>query len=209
MLDVQVVVLDERKHLAGPGELLVEDDPIAGLEPVTQLGDEPVPLHGTRSMVTIDVVAPLQAANVVRDEPHRDVEAIGPDRVVGVESGAGRVLEPPNLGRLEVGEPAGCGDLGERGEHPFGPLPTDDAVDTVIDSSTCETPQLTVRAEQFQVCGGDRVGQAQIVDSREGRPAEAEVLEVGEVPQVEQGEVGLPEFDARLDQTVEHPDELV
>ena len=105
VLDVEVVVLDEREDRAGERQALVERPAfLLGQEGAVLLGD-PLslgqhPLEGAR-----DVLARLEPLDVGADRGDRQRRVVDPGAMVVVEAVSVRVVEPGILRLLVVGEP--------------------------------------------------------------------------------------------------------
>ena len=191
VLDVEVVVLDVGEHHPGQPELAVEGLPVlVGGQQVAVLGHDPVALGPDRLDRPGDVLAGLEAGDVVLDEAVGDLGMVAPDLVEMVEAAAGGEVEPGVLHFVPGGLPAGPGLAIGVQRHVVGVV--ERPGDAQVDGQAGQALELLVGPEQVDVHAGHHLGDAQVGDRRERLLAEPEEVQVGGVAEVEELEVVLP-----------------
>ena len=204
MLDVEVVVLDER--VDGPsqrqalGERLAQ---VVGEQRAVFLGD-PLALREHGVVRARDVLAGLEAPDIRADGADRQPGVVDPGALIVVEAVPVREAEPRVLRRVEVGQPAGPGLApGQSGtERLLVGCALDGSGHAELDRQAGESLELLVRPQDEQVDRRHHLRDRLVRDVRKRLPADLVEDEVGPVSEGEELEVVLPHAVVSFEQAV-------
>jgi hypothetical protein len=99
------VVLDEREHLAGQGQQVVEAGDLVAVEQAAVAVGDALPLGPELVQRPGQVLAPLDPADVVGQRRERRAQVVDPGPLGVAVAGTGGVVEPWVLDRFQVGQP--------------------------------------------------------------------------------------------------------
>ena len=214
VLDVEVVALDVREHRPREAEVLVERAPASSSGAASRYSAV-MRSRSARHRVErpVDVLAGLQALDVVRGCRERDGGIVDPGAVVVVEAVAVRVVEPRRLGRLPVGRataaPASLAASGDCAARPRPRPPRRRRRSPSSIGALGEALELLVGPEEDDVDAGDHLRDRLVGDVGEALLAELVEDEVGGVAEVEELEVVLPDPVDALEQAVVRDEQRV
>ena len=211
VLDVEVVVLDERKDGPGEREPVVKGLPeLARHQSAVFLAD-PVALRDDRFERTCDVLARLETLDIRADRRDRDARVVDPRAMVVREAVSEREREPLCLGLIEVGKPLLAAPFQCEVGPQFLLVPgrLDAGRHSELERPAGEPAQLLVRAQDEDVDPRNHRRDRLVGDAGEGPPAQLVEEEVGPIAQVVELEVVLHDAVEPIQHAVVGADERV